>query len=84
MTEPIIPKKDLVSGTYYYGKCRNARVARWDGQQFWHWRDKWGSHFLEAIKHREDEDDFDVFDPYRIVDWGVEAIPLEGYDAAPE
>lgn len=80
MDRPIIPKKDLVPGAYYYGKCRNARVARWDGQKFWHWRDKRGSHFLVDFKHREDEDFFDVFDPYQIVDWGVNAIPLEEFD----
>lgn len=76
--KPILPKKDLVPGAYYSGKCRNARVARWDGERFWHWRDKWGSHFLEGIKHREDDNTFDVFDAFDAVDGRlVEPIPLE-------
>lgn len=28
----IMLKKDLKDGIYYYGYCRNARVARWDAE----------------------------------------------------
>lgn len=61
-----IPKEALTHGTYYYGRCRNASIARWDAvkQCFTHWRKKFGSAFLEDIKCREDELHFDVFDPW--------------------
>jgi hypothetical protein len=60
---PKIAKVDLVHGSYYHGRCRNATVARWsaDDQLFYHWRTKFGSNFVESIKHPEDDDIFDVF-----------------------
>ena len=62
----IIPKKDLRHGAYYLGKCRNATVARWhaEKERFYHWRTKFGQDFIEEIKHREDDDHFDVFDAF--------------------
>lgn len=57
-----IPKSELIPGEYYKGVCRNARIARWDGAKFWHWRTKFGSTFLESIRHREDDEIWDVFD----------------------
>lgn len=73
----IIPKSELKVGAYYSGVCRNARTARWDGEKFHHWRTKWGAKFIETIKHREDDDVFDVFDPVEVVTWGCEAIPIK-------
>jgi hypothetical protein len=61
----MIPKKDLVVGGIYYGKCRNARVAVWDGTCFIHWRNKWGDKYEEDINHPEDDKGFDVFVPIR-------------------
>lgn len=60
---PKIAKKDLVHGVYYKGRCRNATIARWDGERevFVHWRKKFNNTFLETIKHPEDEQHFDVF-----------------------
>ena len=67
MTEKtIIPKNELKHGMYYLGKCRNATMARWntDEQCFYHWRTKLGRTFIETIRHRQDDDIFDVFDPF--------------------
>lgn len=68
----IIRKKDLKVGYYYFGKCRNASVAVWNGFCFVHMREKYGSSFTENIRHLEDENGgFDVFIPL------YEAIPTE-------
>ena len=63
---PKIPKEQLKHGAYYNGRCRNATVARWNGdeQQFYHWRTKFGTTFIETIKCPEDEQRFDVFVTY--------------------
>lgn len=68
--EPIIPKKELIDGSYYYGDCRNASVARWDGQRevFVYWRSKFGDTFLEDIKCPEDDEVYDVFIAERIAE----------------
>lgn len=79
-SDGAIPKSGLVHGRYYYGRCRNASIARWDGMKevFVHWRQKFGDVFLEEIKCREDELHFDVFDPYTEFefDHSVKAIPV--------
>ncbi len=75
----FLPKSALIPGEYYVGTCRNAKVARWDGNIFHHWRTKWGSTFIETIKHPEDEEYFDVFFPFQVCNYGVNAIPLEGF-----
>lgn len=74
-----IPKDQLKKGDYYIGISRNARVARWDGEKFLHWRNKWGNNFIETIKHREDDQIFDVFDAWARVDniHQIREIPLE-------
>ena len=64
--DPIIPKQDLVIGEYYYGRCRNAKVARWDGEQFLYWRTKFKSMFKESIKCPEDDAVWDVFVAERV------------------
>lgn len=64
----ILSKKDLVKGKYYYGKCRNAKVALWNGHEFVYMRDFWGrSFFPEEINHLEDDNGFDVFIPLKEV-----------------
>jgi hypothetical protein len=71
-----ILKENLIKGEYYFGICRNARTARWDGEKFIHWRTKFGERFLEEIRCPEDENHYDVFFAYKLVDWGTEEIPL--------
>jgi len=74
-----IPKKLLRKGEYYVGTCRNAQIARWDGEKFHHWRSKWGNMFVETIKHREDDEVFDVFDAWQRInnELVVKPIPFE-------
>lgn len=72
-----IPKSELVRGIYYKGRCRNATVARWDGERFHHWRTKFGYTFLEEIKCPEDEHHYDVFYAQEVTDVTKE-IPIDG------
>lgn len=67
---PVIPKKDLIHGAYYIGVCRNATLARWDGQRevFVHWRTKFGSTYLEDIHCPEDDSVYDVFVAQRLAE----------------
>lgn len=73
---PVIPKDRLEDGAYYFGKCRNASIARWNAAKgkFVHWRTKFGSTFLEEICCQEDDDVFDVFLPVRKIE--LTEIPL--------
>jgi hypothetical protein len=82
-SRPIIARTDLVHGMYYEGHCRNAKVARWNGERgaFIHWRTKFGSTFLEGIKHPDDEQHFDVFLPFRQLDEAEVADPVPFIDA---
>lgn len=72
-------KSELKHGAYYFGRCRNACVARWNAeeQQFYHWRTKFGSRFVETIKHPDDDRVFDVFVAKEEVTWGTDEIPFE-------
>jgi len=69
---PVIPKAELVKGAYYFGRCRNAPVARWDGTHFWYWRQKGFKLYLERICAPEDDAINDVF-----VATGILDIPLQ-------
>ncbi len=73
-----LPKEALVHGVYYYGRCRNASIARWDAVNgiFIHWRQKFGDVFLEEIHCREDELHFDVFDPFYEMEDSVGLNPI--------
>lgn len=75
----MIPKAELVIGEYYWGSCRNARIARWNGSKFIYKR--WGPFnvdwWWEEINHYEDDNGFDLFYPKQVVNWGTGAIPLE-------
>jgi len=61
----VIRKKDLVIGKYYYGNCRNASVAKWDGKEFKYMRFKFGDYFIDTINHLEDDDGYDLFVPLK-------------------
>jgi len=75
----VIPKAQLRHGVYYRGTCRNATIARWnnDEQRFYHWRTEWGQTFIETICHRDDDDQWDVFDAFEEVPDPVQEIPFE-------
>jgi hypothetical protein len=63
-----IQKKNLIAGKRYKGYCRNADAAVWNGMEFVYVRHKFGCTFDEKIKHFEDDDGYDVFVPYRVID----------------
>lgn len=73
-----VPKTALKHGAYYRGTCRNAQVARWNDeeQRFYHWRTKFGDRFVETIRHREDEEHYDVFDAEEEILVPTEEIPF--------
>lgn len=76
---PKIAKQDLVHGAYYKGRCRNASVARWNGEKeiFLHWRTKLGHTFLEEIHCPEDEQCYDVFVVEEKIEVPEKEIPFE-------
>lgn len=78
MERRFIPKFLLVHGAYYAGTCRNASIARWNGNEqcFYHWRYKFGFKFVETIKAPEDDDTFDVFCATSVIE-PEEEIPFE-------
>lgn len=65
---PFLRKEQLEIGGYYYGSCRNADIARWDGDHFTYARRKFGNRFPEEIRHPEDDDGADLFFPYAKID----------------
>lgn len=73
----MIAKPELVEGQYYWGICRNGRVARWSTklQMFEHNRGQYNR--IEQIPHPENEETiytsnklvgFDIFVPFYGVD----------------
>ena len=64
-----IPKKDLVAGETYKGKCRNATEGVWDGEKFHIKTYECGLEFEETINHYEDDNEFgyDVFVPVETI-----------------
>lgn len=77
-----IPKNELIHEQYYNGSCRNASIARWDANKelFYHHRTKFGSTFIESIKHPVDEDKWDVFYPHTLELNPVKEIDMDALD----
>lgn len=71
----FLMKKDLVKGEFYFGQCRNAQVAVWNGDKFIYIRSKFGSEFPEEINHFEDDNGFDLFLPYFLLKEKDKEIP---------
>lgn len=59
----IIPKKELIKGKYYFGKCRNSNTALWNGYVFVYMRNNFGTLYPEDINHLEDDNGYDLFIP---------------------
>lgn len=66
------PKAALEEGAWYAGKCRNASVAQWRDGAFHYSRYKFGTWFLEAIPHPDDDVGYDVFFPFKKTVRGIE------------
>lgn len=62
-----IPKKELIVGRTYYGDCRNAGKAVWNGDNFTYTRYKFGTTYDEDINHFEDDNGYDLFIPIALV-----------------
>lgn len=62
-----IAKNDLIVDKSYLGNCRNADIAKWNGEKFEYQRTKFGDTFTETINHFEDDNGYDVFVPFEIV-----------------
>lgn len=58
-----LPKQELEVGATYEGSCRNSSIATWNGQEFEYNRTKWGTTYIDTIKHFEDDMYYDVFIP---------------------
>lgn len=72
----MLSKAELITGEYYLGRCRNALLARWNGNQFIYMRSKFGETYPEAIDHEEDFNGFDCFHPSALVSKPDYEIPL--------
>lgn len=59
----VIRKSELKIGEYYFGKCRNASVAKWNGEKFIYRRLKFGHWSNDEINHLHDDNGYDVFIP---------------------
>lgn len=66
----MVPFGELEDGGYYYGKCRNATIARWNAgtQRFIYMREKFGRVYPEEIGYWSEahsgEHRFDEFKPH--------------------
>ena len=63
-----IPIDKLVKGRWYYGNCRNATCAQWQGKEancFLYTRIKFGSEFPQLINHFQTYTTSDVFVPIK-------------------
>jgi hypothetical protein len=68
----------FADGAYYHGICRNARVARYVAatNRFVYMREKFGSVFPEGIGHAENDNGFDLFKPYGVLENPPFEIPI--------
>lgn len=77
-----IPKSKLMIGRTYIGSCRNAEKAVWTGSEFVYERHKFGTSYLDHIKHFQDDDGYDLFVPIleeKTIMVDVEVNHAEGY-----
>jgi hypothetical protein len=65
-------------GKYYIGRCRNARIARYNSEtdRFIYMRCKFNSVFPESIGHHKNDDGFDLFRAYHTCESPPFEIPL--------
>jgi hypothetical protein len=61
-----IPKDKLIIGAAYFGHCRNADEAIWNGEVFIYNRTKFGDTYPEKINHFEDDNGYDLFIPIKL------------------
>lgn len=64
----MIAKDKLIIGGVYKGECRNSDFAYWTGSVFIYLRSKFGNEYLEEIVYPSDDEGFDVFIPWELLD----------------
>ena len=60
-----IPKDGLIKGMRYFGSCRNATEAVWNGEEFEYERCKFGAYYMDCVNHFQDDDGYDLFVPIK-------------------
>ena len=71
----VLRKEDLNDGEYYQGECRNSSLAMWDAENncFWYMRTKFTSTYKESINHLSDDNEHDLFIPFK----HIKEVPAE-------
>ena len=66
----MLKKEQLEDKQYYLGYCRNAYVAQWVKEEnaFYYMRNKFADFFPEKIFHPADDNDRDLFIPFKKVE----------------
>lgn len=66
----MLKKEELEDRQYYLGYCRNAYVAQWIKKEncFYYMRRKFSYFYPEKINHPEDDNDMDLFIPFKKVE----------------
>jgi hypothetical protein len=62
-----IAKKDLILGGWYIGQSRNTGIAQWVGDKFIFIRHKMDGRYIDSINHFEDDYNYDLFIPFKLV-----------------
>ena len=75
---PPVLAAPFVHGAYYRGHCRNASIARYNAEtdRFVYMRHKFSTVFSEDIHHAGNDDGFDLFEPFAVVENPPFEIPL--------
>jgi hypothetical protein len=75
---PPVLAAPFVHGAYYRGVCRNAHVARYNAEtnKFVYMREKFGHVYPEDICHAGNDNGFDLFQPYALMENPPFEIPL--------
>jgi len=75
----MIEKIKLIKGSYYFGSCRNTKIALWDGEKFIHIAYEFTHPYIEDIKHYDDVRDInqDGFIPISLINIDYDQIKKE-------
>lgn len=64
----IVPLKELITGGVYRGLSIGTQKAYWDGERFLYFPYKCLDPYIETIEHPDNDNIFDVFLPFELVD----------------
>jgi len=64
-----IAKEDLIDGAWYTGQSRSTNIAQWFRHGGFHFpRYKFSGKYVDNINHFQDDDGYDVFVPFKLVE----------------